>query len=177
MARKIGPADRITAGGKSLTVAEYLDRKGGDREAALRGLLAAIRDGRVTVEAGKPEPAPAEQRREPEAAPPAAPTEPDMPAAPAIDMAALDAMIAKHVAAIQLPPINVQVAAPIINMPAQEPPTVNVQVDAPQVHIEPPSVTVDVDAREGTSRTTVEEWTPEGRIKTFVKTPVADAAK
>jgi hypothetical protein len=34
-----------------------------------------------------------------------------------------------------------------------------------------------VDAREGTSRTTVEEWTPEGRIKSFVKTPVADAAE
>jgi hypothetical protein len=99
------------------------------------------------------------------------------PAAPAIDMAALDAMIAKHVAAIQLPPINVQVAAPVINMPAQEPPTVNVQVDAPQISVSPPAVTVDVDAREGTSRTTVEEWTPEGRIKSFVKTPVADAAE
>jgi hypothetical protein len=177
MERKIGPDDRIRAGGKSLTVEEYLNRKGGDRAAALRGLLEAIRSGSVTVEAGEREPAASEPHREPETTAPAPPTEPDMSAAPAIDLAALDAMIAKHVAAIQLPPINVQVAAPVINMPAQEPPTVNVQVDAPQISVSPPAVTVDVDAREGTSRTTVEEWTPEGRIKSFVKTPVADAAE
>jgi hypothetical protein len=50
MARKIGPTDRITVGGKSTTVADYLARKGGDREAALRGLSRAISSGRAGVE-------------------------------------------------------------------------------------------------------------------------------
>jgi hypothetical protein len=50
MPRKIGPDDRIVVGGKSATVAQYLERKGGDRQQALRGLLGVINSGKARVE-------------------------------------------------------------------------------------------------------------------------------
>jgi hypothetical protein len=108
--------------------------------------------------------------------------------APAVDLAAIEAMIVKAIGAIQFPAPQPQAPAapaepPVFNInvdvPAQQPPVVTVEaaqitVEAPQIHIAPPGVNVDVDAREGTTRTTVEEWTAEGRIKSFVKEPVAE---